>query len=128
MTTRAPLVVGPDGLDQQLQPGDTIPLPAFAAAGVLAGAKLWVGEATTNAAGAWSVDLSAAGFSGPPAVFPQAVAPSAAARDAANATVVTRTKGLAAGTVTVPATIVLGGLTLALAGAGLTVMVIAVGS
>lgn len=99
----------------------------YDAAGVMPAPKIWIGTATTNAYGQWTVDYSAAGFTGTPVVNATCIGPGTAAADIRNADVVTRTATGATGKAVVPAVSVLGLITVGLAGAGLTVMVQAIG-
>lgn len=48
-------------------------VPIYTSGGLQDGYKMWIGSATTDALGAWSVDYSVAGFTVPPIVKPQAV-------------------------------------------------------
>lgn len=126
MVQRKPVAILDAGLGE-LPPADTLPVPAYGVGGVIASCRLWIGEATTDASGAWSVDLTRAGFTAPPKVIPQALSVGTAVAASATAIVAARSATAASGYVNLPATVVLGGLGDSRAGAGLTVMVLAIG-
>lgn len=83
--------------------------------------KIFTGTATTNASGAFSIDLTSAGFTEVFSANVVAVANGNAASNHAFASILTLTTTVLAGTVTQGISIVLGGLGLGLAGAGRTV-------
>lgn len=91
--------------------------------------KFWMGTATTDVNGAWSVNYAAAGFTSAPLVQATVVGPSASANGSRNASLsAPPTTTTAAGIVTSPATIsLLGLLTVNLVGAGAVVHITATG-
>ena len=111
----------------ELPATDTLPLPAFGSAGVVAACKLWIGEATTTSAGAWSVDLTAAGFTTTPKVMATALSADTTLANSAQAVVTGRSTTAASGYVDLPNTIAIGGTPAKRAAAGVTVMILAIG-
>lgn len=89
--------------------------------------KVWIGTVTTNASGVWTVDYTAAGFTSAPQVFPNATAAGLTAASMVNVKTATKTNTGATGNAVVPAVSVLGLITVTLAGAGVSVDVVAVG-
>lgn len=96
----------------------------FTPAGLAANARFYATTVTTAANGSWAVDLAPAGFTTILNVQPQAIASSGLLTGAAIANCAVRTPKAASGMVLVP---LLGGI-LGLAGAGITVDVLAVGT
>lgn len=96
--------------------------------GLAATARVWVGTATTNASGVWSVDYSSAGFTAAPIVQAQPVASGTAAVNLsfANPQSISATacSGIAGAGAAVS---LLGGLGVGLLGAGVTIHVVAIG-
>lgn len=95
--------------------------------GLVSNAKIWSGTVTTNASGVWTVDYSAAGFTAPPRVIPNATGPGNAAANVRNVSTTTKSATAATGICVLPAVSVLGLITVSLVGAGVSVDVVAVG-
>lgn len=95
--------------------------------GLVANAKIWSGTVTTNASGAWSVDYTAAGFTETPRIQATCFTAGTTAASVANAKTAAKSLTAASGVVAVPALAVLGILSVTLAGAGISVDVVAIG-
>src|SRR5438105_2602164 len=111
--------------------GDTGPAGAlvYGASGLIAGAKIWKGTATTGSNGQFTADYSAAGFTVAPIVQATVIGPGAAVGDARNASwIATPGLSIATGIITAPNSAVLGLIPLQLVGAGVVVHVTAIGS
>lgn len=103
-------------------------IPVYGAAGLIPGVKMWMGTATTNASGQWSVNYSTAGFSSPPHVRPIPISSANTAAAALSASVTAPSSTAASGSCFLPNAIsLLGILPLQAAGAGITVQVLAIG-
>jgi hypothetical protein len=103
--------------------------PVFDGGGVVTDAKIWRGTTTTDANGDWAVDLSSAGFTSAPDVFPTGRLNTATVTDMVwGSTLRTVTATAAAGTLIRGVVLTLLGATLRRAGAGATVHVLAIGS
>lgn len=102
-------------------------VPAYAASGALSGLKMWVDVVATDASGNWTANLTAAGFTATPNVQAQALSADQSAANSAQATVSSRSITAAAGAVVLPITLLALGLTNKKAGAGVSVMVVAIG-
>lgn len=126
MAQRKPLVVTAAGL-AELPAADTLPVPAYGIAGPIAGCRIWVGEVVTTATGAWTADLTSAGFTAPPRILAMVLSSDATLANSADADVTARSATAASGFANLPVTIVIGGTSKKRAGAGLTVMVMAIG-
>ncbi|GEP00613.1 hypothetical protein [Methylobacterium haplocladii] len=126
MAQRKPVALLATGL-AEMPAGDTIPIPAYGASGVVAACKLWIGEASTTSTGAWSVDLSQAGFTAVPKILASALSADTTIANSAVAITTGRTLVAASGFVNLPNTIAIGGMPEKRAGAGLTVSVLAIG-
>ncbi len=101
----------------------------YGTAGVLLNQKLFTGVTQTDANGDWQIDISAAAFTLPPNVQPTAISTAQTVLAGAQATLTAPTKQLARGSVLIPQAIaVLGGIGLKKSGAGVTVVVFAIGS
>lgn len=109
-------------------PGPAGIIPIFSAAGLESGVKAWIGTATTDASGNWSVDMTSAGFTQAPRVKVDAIAADSTPGNAPLAYPVSKTATSASGRVMIPNVItILGSLALRAAGAGIEVEVIAYG-
>jgi len=104
-------------------------VPVYNSSGLMPGVKMWIGSATTNASGQWSVNYSSAGFTSPPHVRPLPISSANTASAALSASITAPTTTTASGACFLPNAIaLLGILPLQAAGAGITVQVIAVGT
>ncbi len=99
--------------------------PVFGPSGLQSNVKVWHGVATTAADGSWSASIASAGCTGTPTVSADALSSGSTIALSATAVVVARTSSTVSGFVNLPATIAVGGLSAARAGAGLTVDLIA---
>lgn len=102
-------------------------LQAYNSTGRVQGVKIWYGTATTNASGVWSVDYSSAGFTSPPVITANCTSAGTTAASVVNTKTSTKTNTGATGVAVIPAVSVLGLITVALAGAGVQVDVMAIG-
>lgn len=103
-------------------------VPTYNSAGLVTGVKMWIGTATTNASGQWSVNYSTAGFTQPPLVNPQPISASNAAAAVVGASITAPSTTAVSGACFLPNAIsLLGVLPLQQAGAGIVVQVTAIG-
>lgn len=103
-------------------------VPMYNSSGLMPTPKMWVGTATTNGSGQWSVNFAIAGFTQPPLVQPQAVATALTAAAAVGTTITAPTTTGCSGACFLPNAIsLLGILPLQAAGAGIVVQVVAIG-
>ncbi|MGU3286437.1 hypothetical protein [Methylobacterium mesophilicum] len=91
------------------------------------GATLCWGQATTDTTGAWTFDLTAAGFTVIPQILAQAISADTTLGTSASATVTARSKTTASGYVNLPNVIAIGGMPVKRSGSGLIVSVYAIG-
>jgi hypothetical protein len=121
---------GPTGSTGPQGPtGATGSIPVYNSAGLITGAKIWIGTATTNSSGAWSVNYSSAGFTSAPSVQAQAISTSTSTANAVSTTQTAPTSTSVSGAAFVPNAIsLLGLLPLQTVGAGTVIQVMAIGS
>lgn len=102
---------GPQGIRGIAGPAGAI--NAYTAAGQISGLKVWIGTATANNDGVWTVDYSSAGFTSVLGVFPSAIAKGTSLSD----------RLIAVNGVTAPTTTTASGHLMSASGAGLLVAV-----
>jgi hypothetical protein len=91
--------------------------------------KMWIGTATTNSSGQWSMSFTSAGFTSAPFVRAQAISPNLTTTGATDTTITAPTASGVSGAAFIPNAIsLLGVLPLQPAGAGITIQVTAIGN
>lgn len=114
-------VTGPPGI-----------VPIYEVTGLSSNMKIWHGQTTTDASGKWTISFTGTdfpGFASPPKCYVEAISSS---NSAANAIVTTQTapttSGVSGGAFQAATISLLGLLSLANAGAGVVIKVVAIGS
>lgn len=104
-------------------------VPVYNSSGIVSGVKMWVGTATTNSSGQWSINYSSAGFTNPPLINPQAISTSNTAANTVSTSMTSPTTTTVSGACYIPNAIsLLGVLPLQSVGAGVTVQVVCIGT
>jgi hypothetical protein len=103
-------------------------VPMYNSAGLIAGPKVWVGTATTNSSGQWSINYSSAGFAQILSVQPTPISTAnTAAASVVASMLAPTTTSVSGGTFIANPVSLLGILPLQTAGAGIVIQVLVIG-